>query len=109
MPVPIFLHVALTTKTSFTQGKDVGNRGVGSVERSIVDNTTTPLQVKNYRQQKTIMMPFVVDKNKDLQKIPIVEGGAQVIVGNVGRKLFLHQLPLVALIAEYFYLELQDD
>jgi hypothetical protein len=108
MRVLIFLLAALTTRMFFTKTRGVENHGVGHVERSIVGNTMTPLQVKSYRQQKTIMMPFVVDRKRNLQKILIVGEDAQAIVENVGLKLVLH-VPLVALSLEYFYLEPQDD
>ncbi len=60
------------------------NRGVGSVEKSFVVNTTTQPQVRRYRQQKTTMMPFVVGLKKDFLNKPIVEVGAQDIVSNAG-------------------------
>jgi len=75
-----FLPADWMTRTSFTRSWDVDGPGVGSVERNIVVNTTTLKQGKNYRQQKTITMPFVVETKKDLNKKTTVVEAVQVIV-----------------------------
>jgi hypothetical protein len=67
----------------------VENRGVGNVERNTVDNTMTPKQAKNSLQEKTIIMPFVVEQKRDLKKMNIVEAVAQAIVPLVGRLLIV--------------------
>ena len=54
--------------------------GVGNVERNIVVNTIIQKQVKNYRQQKTITMVYVVEMKKDLNKKTIAVEVVQVIV-----------------------------
>jgi hypothetical protein len=59
---------------------DVENHGAGNVERNIVDNTMTPLQGRNFLQQKTIMISFVVGMKKVSKKMNIVEVVAQAIV-----------------------------
>ncbi len=56
------------------------NPGVGNVERNIVASTLILKQEKNLRQQKTIMMPFVVETKKDLRKMSTVEEDVQDIV-----------------------------
>jgi hypothetical protein len=80
MRVLIFLLVALMRKIDSMWDLDVESPGVGSVERNIVVNTTTLKQGKNYRQQKTITMPFVVETKKDLNKKTTVVEAVQVIV-----------------------------
>jgi hypothetical protein len=52
--------VAWISKTDFIRVWDVVNHGALPVGRSFVVNTTTLLQERSYRQQKTTMMPFVV-------------------------------------------------
>jgi hypothetical protein len=80
MRVLIFLLVALMRKIDSMWGLDVESPGVGNVERNIVANTTTLKQGKNYLQQKTIMMPFVVGAKKDSSKKTIVGEAVQAIV-----------------------------
>lgn len=58
--------------------------GVGSVERNTVVSFIIQNQAKNYQQQKTIMMPFVVETKKDSKKKTIVVEDAQAIVRNDG-------------------------
>ncbi|NBN98355.1 MAG: hypothetical protein EBV19_03820 [Flavobacteriia bacterium] len=58
--------------------------GVGSVERNTVVSIMIQKQEKNYPQQKTIMMVYVVERKKDLNKKTIAEEAVQVIVRNVG-------------------------
>ncbi len=79
MRAPTFLLVALMKKIASTRDSDVENLGVGNVGKSFAVNTMTRLQEINYRQQKTIMMPFVVGMNRGFQKKPIVLADAQVI------------------------------
>ena len=84
MLVLIFLRVVLIPKVSFMLEWDAGNLGVGTAAKNSVVNIMTRKQVKNYRQQKTIMMPYAVGKKKDLQKQVIVEEAAQATVAAAG-------------------------
>lgn len=62
----------------------VEDRGVGNVERNTVVRTTIRKVVKNFRQQKIIMIPFVVEKKMDLRKTTIALEDIQDIVLVVG-------------------------
>jgi hypothetical protein len=84
MRVPIFLLVDWIRKTDFILDLVVGSLGVGSVERNIVANTIILKQERNYPQQKTITMPFVVERKRDFLKKRIVEEGVQAIAQNAG-------------------------
>jgi hypothetical protein len=77
-------------KTDFMLEMDVGGRGAGIVEKSIVASTMTRKQARNFLQQKTIMMPFVVEEKKDLRKMNIVVEGVQDIVGTVGKLVIVY-------------------
>jgi hypothetical protein len=86
MRVLIFLPVASITKVTFILDSDVGRVGVGHVERNIVASTMIRARDSNYRQQKTTMTPFVVEKKKDLSKINTVGVDVQVTVLNDGKR-----------------------
>ena len=62
----------------------MANPGVGSAEKNIVVSIIIQKQEKNYPQQKTIMMVYVVEKKKDFLKKHIAVEAVQVIVRNVG-------------------------
>ena len=77
-------------KISFTWDSAAENRGVGTVERNTADSTTIRKQEKNFRQQKTITMGFVVERKKDLKKTNTVEEDVQDIAQPDGKlTLFL--------------------
>ena len=59
---------------------DVEDPGAGNVERNIVLRIMIPQLVRNFLQQKIIMIPFVVKKKKDSKKKIIV---LEVIQGTV--------------------------
>ena len=63
---------------------DVEGHGVGTVGKNIVVSIMTQKQARNFLQQKTIMMPFVVDRKRDLSKNSSVLEDVQVIVLNDG-------------------------
>jgi len=65
--------------------------GAGSVARNIAPPITIPKQVKSFRQQKIIMIPFVVARKKDSKKRTTVLEGIQGIVQNDG-SLFVFRI-----------------
>jgi hypothetical protein len=81
----IFLRVDWMKNLFFILDWDAENLGAGNVERNTVDNIMTLTQDKNFLQQKTTMMPFVVEKKKTLRKMNIVEEDVQGIVLGVGK------------------------
>jgi hypothetical protein len=72
------------TKTSSTRTWGVADPGAGSVARNIAPPITIPRQVKSFRQQKIIMIPFVVARKKDSKKRTTVLEGIQDIVQSDG-------------------------
>lgn len=84
MHAPIFLHVASMTK-DFMSAVDVGEHGVGTVERNTALSTMTPLQGSSAPEQKTSMASAVVQK-KDLRKKATVAEDTVVIVQRGGRQ-----------------------
>jgi len=65
-------------------GKAVVDPGAGSVERSIVRNTTIQNLDNAYPQQKTIIIPFAVRRRQGSKKKSIAEAAIQDIVLDAG-------------------------
>jgi len=66
----------------------VDGLGVGSVEKSSVDNIAILLRVPNFQQVVRIMIQVAVEMNQDLNKKSIVAEDIIVIVENDGKTMF---------------------
>ena len=85
MPVPIFLHVDLTTEGSIRM-QDVDGVGAGTVEKNTARSTMILLQGSRVRMPR-ISMESVVGRRRGSLRRPIVKEAIVAIVRRGGRSL----------------------